>query len=64
MIVVEHCLGRGLNGSYTIPRIQKQNEETIIKSTGNCFQNADIANWVSKQGTKEVIIVGQDGMFF
>lgn len=58
--------GTGLRESedfLTDPRIDKQNETTIIKYTGDCFQNAEIANWVAKQGAKEVIIIGQDGMY-
>ncbi|EQC47109.1 cysteine hydrolase family protein [Bacteriovorax sp. Seq25_V] len=58
--------GAGLRESKdfaTDPRIDKQNETTMIKTTGDCFQNAEIANWVIEQGAKDVVIVGQDGMY-
>jgi nicotinamidase-related amidase len=57
--------GAGLRESQdfpTDPRVNKQDEETLIKCTGDSFQNEDILNWVTEKGVKEVILVGQDGM--
>ena len=46
----------------TDPRVDKQDEKTIIKCIGDSFKNIEIRNWVSENDVKEVILIGQDGM--